>query len=157
MVLILLLSLAIVIGLPLAFAIKSESWFRYLKFPLGIIFLLGLFGIWKIYNPSNEYYLSLFNRISGLTLPQDSKFISRKHTEYFVQGEYGSCFVVKITDETKKAMIVNSTELEKPVSKKCGSGSFSTYNRIGKNISDYPFMNWYLSENNELWAYYEKY
>ena len=79
MVFILLLVLAIVIGLPLVFAIRSVSWFRYLKFPLGIIFLLGLFGIWKIYNPSNEYYLSLFNRISGLTLPQDSEFISKKH------------------------------------------------------------------------------
>lgn len=157
MFLILITLVFLLFGLPLLFAIKSKGWFRFFKYPLGLIFVISLFGIWKTYNPSEDYYLSLFKRISGLELPENTKFLAKKHTEYFVQGEFDSCFVAEINQQTRIHLLKVTTHLDKPVERACGGSRVSKYTRVGNNNSDYPFMGWYLSEDNKVWAYYVRY
>jgi len=129
---------------------------RVLSIILFLVVLLTALML-KACNPSDDYYVSLFKEISGLTLSIDTEFVSKSHKEYFVQGEFGSCFVVRLNNEQKETFIQSTIALEKPIQKSCGSDVSRLYSRKGNNRTDYPFMNWYISKDNYLWAYYEKY
>ena len=124
---------------------------------ISVLVLSVLAMFFKVNNPSNDYYISLFKEISGLVLSDNVDFISKNHKEYFVQREFGSCFIVRLNSQQREIYMKSTVELEEPKERSCGSNTSKKYSFKGINSTDYPFMNWYISKDNYLWAYYEKY
>lgn len=154
-----LLIFLFILCLAFFYCIKSKGKFRYFRCPLGIVIIVSLFVVWDALTfPSKENHLSIFKRISGLSLPQNIKILSQSYKEYFnLKGEYSYCLVLEIDDESRKILLENSVKIEETVLRDCANSGLQEYNRKGMNISDYPFMAWYVSENDKLWAYFEKY
>ena len=115
-----------------------------------------LYVVWRSFNPSDDHYVSFFKRLSGMDLPVGSKILVKDYETHSVT-EFGMCFIAQIPESKLNTFITVSSEVEENVLRSCGESREYSFNRVGKNVTDYPFEKWYLSRSGLIWAYYERY
>ena len=109
-----------------------------------IVSILFVF-LWSVYTaiyPNDSFFEHEFERVSGMDFPESGEIIIKNATYPDMQGDYFSCFVIKVNHQDHEMLNHKTKETESPIRFTCNKSKHFSVIRSGmvkEKFGDYYF------------------